>query len=562
MKGLILSGGKGSRLRPLTYTRAKQLVPVANKPVLFYGIEALAAAGVRDIGMVVGDTREEIRAAVGDGSRWNVKVTYIEQDAPRGLAHAVLISEAFLANEPFVMYLGDNLLKTGITPFVEEFVRRRPAAQILLTRVPDPQMFGVAELADGQVVRLVEKPKDPKSDLALVGVYMFGPEVFESVRRITPSVRNELEITDAIQDLIDRGCAVHPHLVDGWWKDTGKLDDALASYAKALAIAPDYAEAHYNLGNALRTQGKFEAAVQALQTASEKAPDNRLITGDLIDILNYHMPKKGTRGAHAQAQEALQRVIPKHIGAHKITDQAVRQLYEQCHGILASHDLGERNFLGQFYRGVMSDLDCIRHFVVFDTFKAIPENCFGCFKVSIEPRTVVELFKLMLVFDRLELPNDNTRKCHVEVRPEIPGAYKGLIYCRNLDEGTEILKVVKTIVGEKISDKIPVSVKRGCSEYKIAYPEYADFADNGMTYNEEWREHEAYTDKNLVRHIYPAEFDTHNHSGITLRDAVVMRSWLAYAAAIGDLSYLKIFKTVPRDVPIKNRPPFQPVEDA
>ena len=345
-------------------------------------------------------------------------------------------------------------------------------------------------------------------------------------------------------------------------QDLGKLDDALASYAKALAVAPDYAEAHYNLGNALRTQGKFEAAVQALQTASEKAPDNRLITGDLIDILNYHMPKKGTRGAHAQAQEALQRVIPKHIGAHKITDQAVRQLYEQCHGILASHDLGERNFLGQFYRGVMSDLDCIRHFVVFDTFKAIPEYCFGCFKVSIEPRTVVELFKLMLVFDRLELPNDNTRKCHVEVRPEIPGAYKGLIYCRNLDEGTEILKVVKTIVGEKISDKIPVSVKRGCSEYKIAYPEYADFADNGMTYNEEWREHEAYTDKNLVRHIYPAEFDTHNHSGITLRDAVVMRSWLAYAAAIGDLSYLKIFKTVPRDVPIKNRPPFQPVEDA
>ena len=227
MKGLVLSGGKGSRLRPLTYTRAKQLVPIANKPVLFYGIEALAAAGVRDIGIVVGDTQEEIRAAVGDGSRWDVSVTYIEQDAPLGLAHAVLISEAFLANEPFVMYLGDNLLNKGITPFVEEFVRTRPAAQILLIRVPDPQMFGVAELADGQVVRLVEKPKAPKSDLALVGVYMFGPEVLESVKRITPSFRNELEITDAIQDLIDRGCVVRPHLVDGWWKDTGKLDDML-----------------------------------------------------------------------------------------------------------------------------------------------------------------------------------------------------------------------------------------------------------------------------------------------------------------------------------------------
>lgn len=227
MKGLVLSGGKGSRLRPLTYTRAKQLVPVANKPVLFYGIEALAAAGIRDIAIVVGDTHEEIRAAVGTGERWNVQITYIKQDAPRGLAHAVLISEEFLGREPFVMYLGDNLLNKGITHFVEEFVRTSPAAQILLTRVPDPQMFGVAELDAGQVVRLVEKPKEPQSDLALVGVYMFGPEVFESVKRITPSFRNELEITDAIQDLIDRGCVVRPHLVDGWWKDTGKLDDIL-----------------------------------------------------------------------------------------------------------------------------------------------------------------------------------------------------------------------------------------------------------------------------------------------------------------------------------------------
>jgi glucose-1-phosphate thymidylyltransferase len=227
MKGLILSGGKGTRLRPLTYTSAKQLVPVANKPVLFYGIEALADAGIRDIGIVVGDTREEIKTAVGDGSRWGVRITYIEQDAPRGLAHAVLISEPFIGSDPFVMYLGDNLLNRGIAGFVEEFVREAPAAQILLTRVPDPQMFGVAELNDGRVVRLVEKPKEPKSDLALVGVYMFSPAVFESVKRIKPSFRNELEITDAIQDLIDRGLEVRPHLVQGWWKDTGKLEDML-----------------------------------------------------------------------------------------------------------------------------------------------------------------------------------------------------------------------------------------------------------------------------------------------------------------------------------------------
>lgn len=227
MKGLILSGGRGTRLRPLTYTSAKQLVPVANKPVLFYGIEALAAAGIRDIGLVVGDTQAEIRAAVGDGSAWGVRVTYIEQDAPRGLAHAVLISERFIGREPFVMYLGDNLLARGIVPFVEEFNREKPAAQILLAHVPDPQMFGVAELSDGHVVRLVEKPKAPKGDLALVGVYMFGPEVFDSVKRIKPSFRDELEITDAIQDLIDRGLAVRPHIVDGWWKDTGKLEDIL-----------------------------------------------------------------------------------------------------------------------------------------------------------------------------------------------------------------------------------------------------------------------------------------------------------------------------------------------
>ena len=227
MKGLILSGGKGTRLRPLTYTSAKQLVPVANKPVLFYGLEAMADAGIREVGIVVGDTAAEIRAAVGDGSRWGLQVTYIEQDAPRGLAHAVLISEPYLGHEPFVMYLGDNLLNRGIRHFVEQFAATRPAAQILLTHVPDPQMFGVAELRDGKVVGLVEKPTAPKSDLALVGVYMFGPAIFDSVKRIRPSFRNELEITDAIQDLIDQGLDVRPHIVDGWWKDTGKLEDML-----------------------------------------------------------------------------------------------------------------------------------------------------------------------------------------------------------------------------------------------------------------------------------------------------------------------------------------------
>ena len=261
MKGLILSGGKGTRLRPITHTSAKQLVPVANKPVLHYGLEALVSAGITDIGIVVGDTQAEIRASVGDGAAFGANVTYIEQDAPRGLAHAVLISEDFIKDDPFVMYLGDNLLNRGIGRFVEEFEREKPAAQILLARVPDPQMFGVAELANGRVVRLVEKPKEPKSDLALVGVYMFSSEVFPSVKRIKPSFRNELEITDAIQDLIDRGLEVRPHIVEGWWKDTGKLEDMLE--ANRLILDTMERKIDGTVDDASRIEGKVVIAAGA-----------------------------------------------------------------------------------------------------------------------------------------------------------------------------------------------------------------------------------------------------------------------------------------------------------
>ena len=242
MKGLILSGGAGTRLRPITHTSAKQLVPVANKPILFYGIEDMVEAGITEIGIITGDTGAEIRAAVGDGSRWGAEVTYIPQEAPLGLAHCVLIARDFLGDDDFVMYLGDNLLRQGISEFVERFEsdRRRtlvptltsaataPSAQILLARVPDPQRFGVAELGrEGEVTRLVEKPVEPPSDLALVGVYLFDPRIHEAVASIEPSPRGELEITDAIQWLIDHGHRVRHEVLEGWWKDTGKLQPLL-----------------------------------------------------------------------------------------------------------------------------------------------------------------------------------------------------------------------------------------------------------------------------------------------------------------------------------------------
>ncbi|MEU5164575.1 glucose-1-phosphate thymidylyltransferase [Streptomyces sp. NPDC020875] len=228
MKALVLSGGSGTRLRPITHTSAKQLVPVANKPVLFYGLESLAAAGVTDVGIVVGHTAPEIEEAVGDGSAFGLNVSYIAQEEPLGLAHAVLISRDFLGDDDFVMYLGDNFIVGGITGLVEDFRRDRPDATILLTRVSDPRQFGVAVLGDdGTVAALEEKPEHPKSDLALVGVYLFSSAVHEAVRAVKPSWRGELEITDAIQYLIDDDARVHSEIIDGYWKDTGNVDDML-----------------------------------------------------------------------------------------------------------------------------------------------------------------------------------------------------------------------------------------------------------------------------------------------------------------------------------------------
>jgi glucose-1-phosphate thymidylyltransferase len=236
MKALILAGGSGTRLRPITHTSSKQLVPVANKPILFYALEHMADAGVKDVGMIVGDTAPEVQEAVGDGSRWGLNVTYIEQEAPLGLAHTVLIAREFLADDDFIMYLGDNLLRQGVAQFVRSFeasrknvpVDERVVAQILLAKVPDPHRFGVVELDEnGEVRRLVEKPKVPPSDLALVGVYLFDKTIHEAVASIKPSPRGELEITDSIQWMIDHGRRVRSEVVDGYWKDLGELEALL-----------------------------------------------------------------------------------------------------------------------------------------------------------------------------------------------------------------------------------------------------------------------------------------------------------------------------------------------
>lgn len=262
VKGLVLAGGSGTRLRPITSTSAKQLVPIANKPILFYGLESLAESGIREVGIVVGDTADEVTAAVGDGKRWGIEVTYLRQDAPLGLAHCVLVAREFLGEDDFVMYLGDNLLTQGVAGFVEAFERDResatdegrppPTAQILLARVPDPHRFGVAELdVSGQVVRLVEKPADPPSDLALVGVYLFDATVHEAVAAIRPSARGELEITDAIQWLLEHGHTVNSQVVQGYWKDLGQREALLEGNRLVLESVEARVDGSVDAGSSL-----------------------------------------------------------------------------------------------------------------------------------------------------------------------------------------------------------------------------------------------------------------------------------------------------------------------
>ena len=269
MKGLILSGGKGTRLYPLTYTRAKQLIPVANKPVLVRVIEAIREAGVRKIGIVVGHTAPEIQDALGDGSQWDVELSYITQDRPAGLAHAVKIARPFLQDEPFVMFLGDNVIEGGISTLIRDFAQNGWNSQIVLKEVANPSAYGVAKLrGDGSIERLIEKPQNPPSSLALVGIYMFDHHIFEAVDAIQPSARGEYEITDAIQWLIENGRTVFPHIHRGWWIDTGKPTDMLEANSHVLAeIQPEIdPAAHIDAASAVDARVTVQAGARIINS--------------------------------------------------------------------------------------------------------------------------------------------------------------------------------------------------------------------------------------------------------------------------------------------------------
>jgi glucose-1-phosphate thymidylyltransferase len=285
LKGLILSGGKGTRLRPITYTSAKQLVPIANKPVLFYAIENLVEAGIKDLGIIVGDTKDEVKIAVGDGSRWGARVTFIEQDKPLGLAHAIKVAHDFLGEDKFTMFLGDNFIQESIAPLVERFERDSLNCQILLTSVPNPQECGVVEIENGKVARLVEKPKEPKSDLVAIGIYMFDKNVFEAIEHIKPSWRGELEITDTIQQLVDTGFNVGHYILKGWWVDTGKMSDILEANRLLLQDMPNKIDGDVDADSVIHGRVVIEKSAQIINSVV-RGP---AIIGENTKIVNSYV---------------------------------------------------------------------------------------------------------------------------------------------------------------------------------------------------------------------------------------------------------------------------------
>jgi glucose-1-phosphate thymidylyltransferase len=310
LKGLILSGGKGTRLFPLTYTSAKQLIPVANKPVLFRVIESIRDAGINDIAIVVGDTAEQVKDAVGRGGRWGVNITYIYQEEPLGLAHAVKISAGFLGDDRFVMFLGDNVIQGGISKLIAEFADSDWNSQIVLTRVEHPEQYGVAELDDeGHVCRLIEKPKNPPSDLALVGIYMFDQHIHQAVNAIQPSWRGELEITDSIQWLIEHGHRVHPYIHRGWWIDTGAPDAMLEANDLVLEEIDyridGYVDRDSTVGRRVRVQQGAEIINSIVRGPTIIGEDTRIVNSYIgpFTSIYHHVTVEDSEVEHSMVLE-------------------------------------------------------------------------------------------------------------------------------------------------------------------------------------------------------------------------------------------------------------------
>ena len=281
LKGLLLAGGHGTRLRPLTYTGNKHMLPIANKPMLMYGFDQMRSSGIKEIGVILGPLQEGIVDALGDGSRFGVKITYIDQPEPKGIAHAVLVSRSFLGNSPFVVYLGDNLLKDNIPELTRKFQESDSDATVVLSRVKDPSRFGVVQIRDGRIVKLVEKPKEYISDLALAGVYFFRPSIFPVIEKLKPSWRNELEITDAIQKLLEQGGQISYHEVSGWWKDTGRPEDILE--ANQLVLKDLKPALRSKIGEEVSLSGNIDLGegVTVGKGSSLRGP---LVIGDFSEI--------------------------------------------------------------------------------------------------------------------------------------------------------------------------------------------------------------------------------------------------------------------------------------
>jgi len=285
MKGLILSGGYGTRLRPLTYSQQKQLIPVGNKPVLFYAIEDLIEAGIDDIGIIVGPNKEQVMETV-ESKSWSANIEFIHQIEPKGLAHAIIVAEQFLEGQPFVMYLGDNLLKEGVVEHVSNFLDSNSEASILLTEVPNPQEFGIAKLNDkNEIVQLIEKPKNPPSNLAVIGIYLFRPAIFQAVKEIKPSWRNQLEIVDAIQWLIDNDYRVESAFVQGWWKDTGKPEDII--HANRLVL--DEIEETKNFGTLENSKINGRVIIEENTIVKNSTVKGPVIIGKNCNVANSYI---------------------------------------------------------------------------------------------------------------------------------------------------------------------------------------------------------------------------------------------------------------------------------